>query len=79
MLLVGLDLAGVLPMGGLPAGFTSRLPVARGPFFTGLLAVAVASPCTAPAMGAAIGYAATQPPEIGFLVIVAIGVSYNFV
>ncbi len=76
MLLVGLDLAGVLPMGGLPAGFTSRLPVARGPFFTGLLAVAVASPCTAPAMGAAIGYAATQPPEIGFLVIVAIGVGF---
>lgn len=76
MLLVGLDLSGALPMGGLPAGLTARLPAARAPFFTGLLAVAVASPCTAPLMGAALGYAATQPPEMGFLVIVAVGFGF---
>lgn len=76
MLLVGLDLSGALPMGGLPPGIAARLPAARAPFFTGLLAVAVASPCTAPLMGAAVGYAATQPPETGFLVIVAIGVGF---
>ena len=76
MLLVGLDLAGVLPMGGLPAGLTSRLPATRAPFFTGLLAVAVASPCTAPFMGAAVGFAAVQTPLVGFAVIMAVGVGF---
>ncbi len=76
MLLVGLDLAGVLPMGGLPAGLTARLPAARAPFFTGLLAVAVASPCTAPFMGAAVGFAAVQTPLVGFAVIIAVGVGF---
>lgn len=76
MLLVGLDLSGLLPIGGLPAGFAARLPGNRTPFLTGLLAVVVASPCTAPLMGAAVGFAATQPPEIGFLVIIAIGLGF---
>jgi thiol:disulfide interchange protein len=76
MLLVGLDLADVLPMGGLPAGLTARLPAARAPFFTGLLAVAVASPCTAPFMGAAVGFAAVQTPLVGFGVILAVGVGF---
>jgi len=76
MLLVGLDLAGILPMGGLPAGLTTRLPAARAPFFTGLLAVAVASPCTAPFMGAAVGFAAVQTPLVGFAVIMAVGVGF---
>lgn len=76
MLLVGLDLAGALPLGGLPAGLAARLPAVRAPFLTGLLAVAVASPCTAPLMGAALGFAAAQPPEIGFLVIVVVGIGF---
>jgi thiol:disulfide interchange protein len=32
-----------------------------GSFFTGVLAVVVASPCTAPFMGTALGYALVQP------------------
>ncbi|NBV51596.1 hypothetical protein EBR78_10330, partial [bacterium] len=32
-----------------------------GEFFSGVLCVVVASPCTAPFMGAALGYAIAQP------------------
>ena len=40
----------------------------RASFFTGSLATIVASPCTAPFMGTALGYAFTQPPFTGLLV-----------
>ncbi|HEY1896196.1 MAG TPA: thioredoxin family protein [Terracidiphilus sp.] len=39
-----------------------------GSFFTGVLAVIVATPCTAPFMGAAIGYALAQPAAVTFAV-----------
>ncbi len=39
-----------------------------GSFFTGVLATIVATPCTAPLMGAAIGFALAQPPLITFAV-----------
>jgi len=76
MMLVGLDLSGVLPMGGLPASVQARLPAVRGPFLTGLLAVAVASPCTAPFMSAAVGFAAVQTPATAFAVVLALGVGF---
>ena len=38
-----------------------------------MLAVVVASPCTAPFMGGALGYAVTQPPLLALLVFVALG------
>ncbi|MEQ8514421.1 MAG: thioredoxin family protein, partial [Chromatocurvus sp.] len=44
-----------------------------GSFFTGVLAVLVASPCTAPFMGTALGFALTQPPAIGLVVFAALG------
>jgi DsbC/DsbD-like thiol-disulfide interchange protein/cytochrome c biogenesis protein CcdA len=46
----------------------------RGSFGTGVLAVIVASPCTAPFMSAALGYAITQPPAIALSVFAALGV-----
>ncbi len=46
----------------------------RGSFFTGVLAVVVASPCTAPFMGSALGFALTQPTHIAALVFTALGV-----
>ena len=46
----------------------------RGSFGTGILAVIVASPCTAPFMGAALGYAITQPAVIALSVFAALGV-----
>ena len=45
----------------------------RGSAATGVLAVLVASPCTAPFMGAALGYAVTQPAPVGLSVFAALG------
>lgn len=44
-----------------------------GSFFTGVLATIVATPCTAPLMGAAIGFALAQPPVITFAVFTSLG------
>lgn len=46
----------------------------RGSFGTGVLAVIVASPCTAPFMSAALGYAITQPAVIALSVFAMLGV-----
>ena len=62
--LIGLNLAGLFEFGSvLPSGLASLQatnPTADA-FLTGVLAVAVASPCTAPFMGASLGLAATLP------------------
>jgi thiol:disulfide interchange protein/DsbC/DsbD-like thiol-disulfide interchange protein len=42
-------------------------------FLTGALAVVVAAPCTAPFMGAALGFALVQPPLQSMLVFTALG------
>ena len=43
---------------------------------TGVLAVVVASPCTAPFMGAAIGYALIQPSFVTFPVFLFLGIGF---
>jgi len=43
-----------------------------GSFFTGVLATVVATPCTAPFMGAAIGFALAQPGWVTFSVFTAL-------
>lgn len=45
----------------------------RSSFLTGMLAVIVASPCTAPFMGAALGFAVTQPAAEALAVFLALG------
>ena len=64
MLALGLNLSGVFTVGsnlsGVGQGFTERRDL-RGSFATGILAVLVASPCTAPFMGTALGFALTRP------------------
>jgi thiol:disulfide interchange protein DsbD len=61
--------------------FELRLPIrvaapsaggGAGAFLSGLLATAVATPCTAPFMGGALGYALTKPPAVGFGVFTAL-------
>ena len=47
-----------------------------GSFFTGVLAVVVASPCTAPFMGAAIGYALLQPSFATLPIFLALGFGF---
>lgn len=44
-----------------------------GSFFTGVLATVVATPCTAPLMGAAVGFALAQTPLVTFAVFTALG------
>jgi thiol:disulfide interchange protein len=44
-----------------------------GSFFTGVLAMVVATPCTAPFMGAAIGYALAHSAAVSFAVFTALG------
>ncbi len=69
---IGLNLSGVFMVGGALAGRGQAL-AARGSFFTGLLAVVVATPCTAPFMGAALAAALALPAASGMLVFVALG------
>jgi thiol:disulfide interchange protein DsbD len=74
---VGLSLSGVFTVGDSVAGLGSGLADREGysgSFFTGALATLVATPCTAPFMAAAIGFAITQPWYISFAVFEAIGV-----
>ena len=79
MLLVGLNLAGVFSVGGklMNAGHSltgiSGLP---GTFATGVLAAIVASPCTAPFMGAALGYAITRPAPESLAVFLSLGAGF---
>ena len=47
-----------------------------GSFLTGVLAVIVASPCTAPFMGAALGYALIQPSGVTLPVFASLGVGF---
>ncbi|HVY34332.1 MAG TPA: thioredoxin family protein [Caulobacteraceae bacterium] len=72
----GLNLSGVFELGtsaqGAGAGLASR-PDLVGAAFTGVLAVIVAAPCTAPFMAGAIGWAFTQPPAAGLLVFLGLG------
>jgi thiol:disulfide interchange protein len=74
---MGLSLSGLVLLGGrwmnLGAGLATA-PDSRGSFFTGVLAVVVASPCTAPFMGGALGYALTQPAFEALAVFAALGV-----
>lgn len=74
--LIGLNLAGVFEVGSvLPSGLAtlrSRYPLADHAL-TGALAVAVASPCTAPFMGVALGTALTMPAPSALAVFAALG------
>jgi thiol:disulfide interchange protein DsbD len=45
-----------------------------GSFFTGVLAMVVATPCAAPFLGAAIGFALVQPSAVAFAVFTALGI-----
>ena len=47
-----------------------------GSFLTGVLAVIVASPCTAPFMGAALGYALIQPSEVTMPIFASLGIGF---
>jgi thiol:disulfide interchange protein DsbD len=73
---VGLNLSGVFSIGNRLAGVGSHLSQRTGysgSFIGGVLATIVATPCTAPFMAAAVGYALTQPWYKSLIVLETIG------
>jgi len=74
---IGLNLMGAFEFGNLLpqglAGWRAQNP-ATDAFATGVLAVVAASPCTAPFMGAALGFALTQSAALALAVFAALGV-----
>ncbi|RYZ98082.1 MAG: thiol:disulfide interchange protein [Moraxellaceae bacterium] len=73
---VGLSLSGVFFIGGSVSNVGASLTERNGytgSFFTGVLATVVATPCTAPFMAAALGYALAQPPLILIAIFLALG------
>ena len=72
---LGLSLAGQFEIGLTLTSAGGSLAAKQGyagSFFTGVLAVVVATPCTAPFMGTAIGYALAQPAVVTFAVFTAL-------
>jgi len=77
MLAVGLSMSGVVQFGAALGNTGASLASRSGPagdFFTGVLAVVVASPCTAPFMGSALAYAFAAPMLSALLVFLALGI-----
>jgi thiol:disulfide interchange protein/DsbC/DsbD-like thiol-disulfide interchange protein len=73
---MGLSFSGLYEFGSGLAGMGQRLTEGggrRGAFFTGVLACVVASPCTAPFMGTALGAALVLPAWQALLVFAALG------
>ena len=77
MVAVGLNLLGVFEFnvgaGALGGKATQGW---AGEFFTGVLAVLVATPCTAPFMAPALGYAILQPAAVTVSVFLALGLGF---
>ncbi len=74
---VALNLSGVFEVGSVTAGESlTQKPGFTGAFFTGVLAVAVAAPCTAPFMAAALGFALTQGALPALAVFVSLGIGF---
>jgi len=74
---MGLSLSGVAEFGAGITGIGSRLAGGTGlagAFATGILATIVATPCTAPFMGAALGFALIAPAPVALAIFVALGV-----
>ena len=82
-LVLGLSLAGAVTLGARIMGLAAAGPTAgvAGAFATGALAALVAAPCTAPFMGAALGYAATLdwPAALAVILCLGLGLALPFV
>ena len=85
MVTLGLSLAGVFEIGtGLAGTAAGAEPQggASGAFFSGVLATAVATPCTAPGLGAALGFALDKDRASGetllFFVVIGLGMAIPY-
>jgi thiol:disulfide interchange protein len=83
LVLVALNLFGLfeINLGGKALGTATALAGREGTagaFFHGVLITALATPCTAPYLGTAVGFAFVQPPYIILSMFVAIGLGLAF-
>ena len=81
MFLIGLNFLGYfdiqISIGGQLLGLTGRSDY-WGSFFTGILTVLLATPCTAPFMATAVGFALTQPWYSALVVFFSLGLGLAF-
>jgi thiol:disulfide interchange protein len=78
--IMGLSLSGVIHIGTRWMGTGQSLTQGgslQHSFFTGVLAAVVASPCTAPFMASALGYALTQPSFTALSIFAALGLGMS--
>jgi thiol:disulfide interchange protein/DsbC/DsbD-like thiol-disulfide interchange protein len=76
LLAMSLNLLGVFEFGSALSGAVGRFDSEsgyRGSFLSGALATVLATPCSAPFMGTAIGYALVQPPSYSLAVFTMLG------
>lgn len=77
MVAVGLNLLGVFEVNVGAGALGGKATQGKaGEFFTGVLAVLVATPCTAPFMAPALGYAILQPATVTVSVFLALGLGF---
>ena len=78
-LFIAMQLMDIAPNGSRLMGIGQQLTQGEGfssQFFTGVLAVLVASPCTAPFMATALGVALVSPPLVTLLLFISLGVGF---
>lgn len=73
--IIFLNLTDKLPLPDRCADYLSKIAGNKS-FLTGFFAVIIACPCTGPFMGAALGYAITQPAPVYFGIFIALAVGY---
>jgi thiol:disulfide interchange protein len=81
LFLIGLNLMGLFEISGRFTNIGSNLTTGndtKSSFFTGVLATLVATPCTAPFMASAIGYALTESAFVGLIVFAMLGFGLAF-
>jgi len=79
LFVIGLNLLGAFEIGGGLQNTGAELTQksgALGSFFTGALAVIVATPCTAPLMAGAVGYALAAPAIVTLAVFMALAIGF---
>ena len=79
LLVLALNMAGVFEMGGRMAGIVGGVEGHgfSGSFLSGALATLVATPCSAPFLGVALGAALIVPPVTSFLIFTSIAIGLS--
>lgn len=85
LFIFGLSLFGVFELGtslmsaaGSAQQKTNNRNQLLSSFFSGILATAVATPCTGPFLGSAVGFAVTLPPLQAMLIFTSLGLGMSF-